>query len=99
MSDAYELRVQGQLKLAALWTSFMFMYAYADVLGLYLPGVIEDILAGTVWQFEISQTWALGAFVLMMVPILMVFLSVALPARANRMTNSSWRPCTSSSRR
>lgn len=82
-----ETKVPVQLKLAALWTSFMFVYAYADILGFYTPGVIEDILAGTVWQFEISQTWALGAFALMVVPILMVFLSLTLPARVNRMTN------------
>jgi hypothetical protein len=65
----------------------MFIYAYADVLGLYIPGTVEDILAGTVWRFEISQTWAFGAFTLSLVPILMVFLSLTLPARANRKTN------------
>jgi multisubunit Na+/H+ antiporter MnhB subunit len=65
----------------------MFVYIYVDILGFYKPGVIEDILAGRVWQLEINQTWALGALVLMMIPILMVFLSLALPARANRITN------------
>ena len=82
-----DVAIPVQLKLAALWASLMFVYVYADILGFYTPGVIEDILAGTVWQFEISQTWALGALALMMVPILMVFLSLALPARTNRMTN------------
>jgi hypothetical protein len=65
----------------------MFMYAYVDILGIYKPGVIEDIFAGRVWQFEITQTWAFGALALMTIPILMVFLSMALPARANRLTN------------
>ena len=65
----------------------MFMYAYVDILGFYKPGVIEDILAGRVWQLQITQTWAFGALALMTVPILMVFLSTALPARANRLTN------------
>ncbi len=76
-----------QAKLAALWTSFMFLYAYVDILGFYQPGVISDILAGRVWQLEITQTWAVGALGLMAVPILMVFLSVTLPARVNRVTN------------
>lgn len=76
-----------QLKLAALWTSYMFVYAYGDILGFYTPGIIEDILAGTVWQFEITQTWAVGVFALTLVPILMIFLSLTLPARANRTTN------------
>jgi hypothetical protein len=82
-----DTKMPVQLKLAALWTSFMFVYVYADILGFYTPGAIEDIQAGTVWQFEISQTWASGAFALLIVPILMVFLSLTLPARANRRTN------------
>lgn len=81
------VKVPVPLKLAALWASLMFMYAYVDILGIYKPGVIEDILAGRVWQFEITQTWAFGALALMTIPILMVFLSMALPARANRLTN------------
>lgn len=75
------------LKLAALWASLMFVYVYADILGFFKPGVIEDILAGTVWQFEITQVWAVGALTLMLGPILMVALSLTLPARANRTTN------------
>jgi hypothetical protein len=65
----------------------MFLYVYVDILGFYKPGVIDDILAGRVWELEITQTWAVGALVLMAIPILMVFLSVALPARANRAAN------------
>jgi hypothetical protein len=76
-----------QVKLAALWASFMFLYAYVDILAFYKPGVIDDILAGKVWQLEISQTWAVGALVLMAIPILMIVGSVTLPARMNRMTN------------
>jgi hypothetical protein len=76
-----------QAKLAALWASFMFLYAYVDILAFYKPGMIDDILAGRVWQFEITQTWAVSALALMAVPILMVFLSVTLPARASRITN------------
>jgi hypothetical protein len=55
-----------------------------DVTG---AGVIDGIQAGRVWQFEITQTWAVSALALMAVPILMVCASVTLPARANRVTN------------
>ena len=75
------------VKLAAAWTSFMFLYAYVDILGFYLPGVVDDILAGVVWEFRISQGWASGALGLMAVPILMIVLSTVLPQRANRITN------------
>ncbi len=76
-----------QLKLASAWVSFMLLYVYVDILGLYLPGVVEDILAGIVWEFQISQTWAVGALVLMAIPILMILASVILPPRVNRAVN------------
>src|SRR5882672_11015841 len=82
-----DVNVNVKLKLAALWASVMFMYVYVDVIGFFKPGVIQDILAGVVWEFEITQTWALGALALMTIPSLMVFLCLALPARANRWTN------------
>src|SRR5919205_866275 len=82
-----DVKIHVKLKLAALWASVMFVYVYVDIIGFFKPGVIQDILAGRVWQFEITQTWALAALVLMTIPSLMVFLSLALPARANRWTN------------
>lgn len=76
-----------QVKLAAAWTSFMFLYVYVDILAFYKPGVINDILVGVVWKFETNQTWAITALTLLAIPILMVVLSTTLPARANRVTN------------
>lgn len=73
-----------QVKLAAAWTTFMFLYVYVDILGLYLPGVVDNILEGRVWELQITQGWAFGAFSLMAVPISMIALSAALPARLNR---------------
>ena len=40
-----------QSKLAAAWTSFMFLYVYVDLLGLYKPGMVDDILNGKVFTF------------------------------------------------
>jgi hypothetical protein len=57
------------------------------IVAFYKPGTIDDILAGRVFEFDISQAWALGALVLMTIPSLMVFLSLALPARVARWTN------------
>ena len=74
-------------KLAAAWTSFMFLYAYVDILNFFTPGVIEDILAGKVFEFDLSQTFSTAALTLVAIPILMVVLSMTLPARANRITN------------
>ncbi len=82
-----EVQVPVRLKLAALWVSAMFLYVYVDIFAFFKPGTIDDILVGRVWEFNISQVWALGALVLMTIPSLMVFLSLALPARVARWTN------------
>ncbi|MFI5625246.1 DUF6326 family protein [Nocardioides sp. NPDC051685] len=74
-------------KLAAAWTSFMFLYAYVDILNFFTPGVVEDILDGRVFEFDLSQTFSTAALILVAIPILMVVLSTTLPARAARNTN------------
>ena len=53
-------RIPVRAKLAAAWTSFMFL-AYVDILGFYTPGVIEDILDGKVFEFDLSQTFSTTA--------------------------------------
>lgn len=82
-----EQRMPVRAKLAAAWTSFMLLYIYVDILAFYKPGVVDDILIGVVWQFDITQTWAITALTLLTIPILMVVLSTALPARAARIAN------------
>jgi hypothetical protein len=65
----------------------MFFYIYVDYLHLYKPGAIDDILAGVVFEFDISQTFVVIALTSLAIPILMILLSTTLPARANRATN------------
>jgi hypothetical protein len=80
-------RIPVRAKLAAAWTSFMFLYAYVDILNFFTPGVIEDILDGRVFEFDLSQTFSTTALTLVAIPIFMVVLSMTLPARVNRITN------------
>ncbi|CAM3420924.1 DUF6326 domain-containing protein [Occultella aeris] len=74
-------------KLAAAWTSLMFLYAYVDILNFFTPGVVDDILDGRVFEFDLSQTFSTAALTLMAIPSLMVVLSMTLPARVNRIAN------------
>jgi hypothetical protein len=80
-------RIPVRVKLAATWTSFMFLYAYVDILNFFTPGVVQDILEGKVFEFDLSQTFSTTALTLVAIPILMVVLSMTLPARANRIAN------------
>jgi Family of unknown function (DUF6326) len=80
-------RMPVQAKLAAAWTSLMFLYIYMDYFHLYKPGTIPDILEGRVFKFDISQPLLIVFLTIVAVPGLMIVLSVILPARANRVIN------------
>ncbi len=82
-----ESRLPVRAKLAAAWTSFMFLYAYVDILNFYKPGVVDDILAGIVHEFETGPTFVATALTLLAIPSLMIALSATLPARVNRTVN------------
>jgi hypothetical protein len=76
-----------QAKIAAAWTSFMFLYIYVDFFNLYKPGVVDGILNGLVWKFEVSPTLLTFMLASVGIPAMMVMLSMTLPARVNRATN------------
>lgn len=82
-----DIKVSLKLKLALLWASFMFLYIYVDYFALYMPGKIDDILKGKVFVFDITEGFLLAALVSVTIPALMIFLSIALPARINRWAN------------
>lgn len=75
------------MKLAAMWASFMFLYIYVDYFALYMPGKIENVMKGSIYIFDITQGFLLAALASVTIPALMIFLSVALPARINRCAN------------
>ncbi|WP_104110371.1 MULTISPECIES: DUF6326 family protein [unclassified Arthrobacter] len=76
-----------QAKLAASWTSLMFLVIYIDYFHLYQPGEIDLIRGGVIFEFDISATLMSIFFVIIAIPALMVLLSMTLPARVNRVTN------------
>jgi hypothetical protein len=79
--------VPVRVKIAAAWTSFMFLYIYVDFFNLYKPGVVDGILNGLVWRFDVSSTLLTMMLASVGIPALMVVLSMTLPARVNRATN------------
>src|SRR5919106_4587522 len=86
--NTYEdTRIPVQAKLAAAWTSFMFLYIYIDYFHLYKPGVIDDLRAGVVFEFDITPTLLTIFVAVVAIPALMVMLSMTLPARVNRAAN------------
>ena len=86
-TELYDPPAPVRVKLAAAWTSYMFFYIYVDDLHLYGPGVVDDILAGVVFEFDISQTFVVTSLMIVGIPALLILLSMTLPARANRTLN------------
>jgi hypothetical protein len=82
-----DVKINVKIKLSILWATLMFIYIYVDIFRFFQPGEIQNILAGKVWEFNITQTWALSAMILMTIPSIMVFLSLTLKAKTNRWTN------------
>ena len=76
-----------QAKLAAAWASFMFLYIYVDIFNFYKPGVVDGILGGLIWKFDISPALLTVMLVSVSIPAMMVWLSMTLPAQVNRAAN------------
>ena len=80
-------KINTKIKLSALWIVLMFLYTYADILGFYAPGNIEELISGEIAGIQMTQGVLLGSAFLMVIPSVMVFLSLALQAKANRWVN------------
>ena len=80
--------ISVKIKIAALWASVMFCYVYGDYFDLYRPGKLQGMLQGTMGPLgSVTQGVLFGTAVLMVVPSLMIFLSVALAPAVNRWLN------------
>ncbi len=86
-SSLEDSRVHVRSKLSTLWASLTFCYLYGDYFGLYKPGKLQRMIEGTGPIGPTSQGSLLFTALLLVVPGLMVFLSVALPATAARWLN------------
>lgn len=82
-----EQKVNVRVLISGLWAAFMFLYIYVDYFHLYMPNKIQDILDGRVFEFDITQGFIFIALFLATIPIVMIYLTLALSAKASRMTN------------
>jgi hypothetical protein len=82
-----DVKINVKIKLSAIWATVLSLYIYADYFGLYTPGHLEDIIAGEVAGSQITDAWLLAVSVFMIIPSLMIFLSLILEAKINRLTN------------
>jgi Family of unknown function (DUF6326) len=86
-TDYRDSWINPRFKIAALWTSMLFVFVYVDLFSLYRSDVRADIEAGEIAAFSIGQGFLLGVTVYVALPSLMLFLSLVLPVRVARMAN------------
>jgi len=83
-----DIKIHVKMKISALWVSVMFCYIYADYFGLYVPGALRAMLEGKMGPFgPTTQGILVGTSLMMAIPSVMIFLSVALKPNLNRWMN------------
>jgi hypothetical protein len=79
--------VNVRIKISALWTSMLFVFAYVDLFSLYRADVRADIAAGKMGGFTVNQSFLLATTAYVLIPALMVFLSLILRPGVTRIAN------------
>jgi hypothetical protein len=82
-----DVRIGVQLKISALWVAMLFLFAYGDIFGLFVPGHIDEIRGGKISGIEITQTFLLAASVYVAIASLMIFLTLVLRPTISRWAN------------
>lgn len=81
--------VNVRIKISALWTAMLFVFAYVDIFSLYREDVRADIESGEIAGFAIGQSFLLATTIYVLIPIVMVFATLVLRPGANRIVNIS----------
>ena len=79
--------VNIKIKLAALWTSLMFLYIYADFFQLMTPKKLEKMIDLKTPMGPTSPEILVIFSVILIIPSLMIFLSVFLRTKINKWLN------------
>ena len=88
MSELTDFKLHTKLKLSLLWVSTVFCYIYCDYFELYVPGKLQGMLQGNIGPLgAVTQNALMGTSLLLAVPSLLIFLSVALSPRLSRLLN------------
>ncbi|MCU4654357.1 DUF6326 family protein [Roseibacterium sp. SDUM158016] len=70
--------------ISLLWAFVSFNIVFADVLSLYVPGVLPQVMEGVVEGVALSEGLMLAAAVFIQIPVAMIVLTHVLPPRIFR---------------
>ena len=81
--------IDVRIRMAALWATTMMIFAYVDLFSLFRPDFRAALDQGKVFVFDVGQPFLLGATIYVIIPSLMIYLSLVMPRRLNRIVNIS----------
>ena len=80
-------KVDTKVLLSTLWIVVMINMAYADILGLCIPGALEEVAKTSVSTGTTIPQLMLGGAIMLEIPIAMILLSRVLKFMVNRWVN------------
>jgi len=84
-----DTKIDVKLVLSALWIAMLIVFAYGDIFGLLRADVLRAALDGKMAAtgITVDQMFLVFTDVYILIPTLMVFLSLVLRPRVNRIVN------------
>lgn len=82
-----DYKMDERQKLMGLWVTLMLLYIYCDIYSFHRTGYINEIIAGKIGPFDVSQAVLAVFSGLMIIPILMIPACLFLKARAVKWLN------------
>jgi hypothetical protein len=79
--------VNVRVKISALWTTMLFVFAYVDLFSFFRPDFRADVEAGVINGFAVNETFLLATTAYVVLPALMIVGALILRPRVNRVTN------------
>jgi hypothetical protein len=76
--------VDVRIRMSALWVSTMLVFLYVDLFSLYREDIRQGLDQGRISVFEVGQPFLVGITAYVIIPSVMVYLTLILPRRSNR---------------
>jgi Sec-independent protein secretion pathway component TatC len=80
-------KVNTKVLLSTLWIVVMINMAFADILGLFIPGALEEVAKTSVSTGTTIPQLMLSGAIMLEIPVAMILLSRVLKFKANRWVN------------
>lgn len=79
--------IDVRIRMAMLWVTTMLIFAYVDLFSLFRPDFRAALDQGKVFVFDVGEPFLLGAIIYVIIPSLMIYLSLVMPRRLNRIVS------------